>query len=423
MREIQQTATTVYKANVGNEARAVSALPPHLRSLYEWLKALFSEPPPPDLFALLHLMSLLLEGKLSPELLKALTALGQQPLGEGMSARELLAGAVADLAAPGKIIQHDDTCAAVNVATLLAMTDPLEYLQLLSGLASPAGEAQLKGGRTLRRMNVPDDDTRWLSQRLMAPALMNASVPDGLGLHYDAMKGRFANAGGEPVDRFGNVVAEEMALRGVPLEWHRELLSQAHAIAGRSLVIGRDATADITGQALGALAEAARRDPVSVILKGRGIEHAVTVTGVNADGSFRVLDPLGAGEEQFFTADELAKRLAGFLYLPGQLSPATERSMDTALRTHLKTRSPQELLAWLLEELDITSGGNNNTGGGTVDYTARSATLLASSPETQDFLTAVAAPQLNRPGMLKTTAQQLDALLRTLPEPELTGQR
>ena len=82
---------------------------------------------------------------------------------------------VQECATPSAVNQDTKgTCVATSIEIQLLRTNPAEYVRLVSGLASPAGEVKTAGGDVLKVEPdaLTDDTDRSLSQRLLAPALM-----------------------------------------------------------------------------------------------------------------------------------------------------------------------------------------------------------------------------------------------------------
>lgn len=166
--------------NAALEGEALDKLSPQDRARYLALKKTLqttsTDKPNGDPVAALALQAMLLEGKLpGGELLKNLSKLNQQKLGEGIDRQQLLGDVVQELAVPEAIAQHNrGTCVATSIEIQLVQKDPAEYVRLVSGLASPEGQVTTRGGDVLKVEEGALTDTtgRSLSQRLLAPALM-----------------------------------------------------------------------------------------------------------------------------------------------------------------------------------------------------------------------------------------------------------
>lgn len=167
--------------NVAVEADALAKLPPGDREKYLAVKkALLKSPGDP--VAALALQTMLLEGKLSepsvlglnPTLLGGLEKLATQELAPGVDRQQLLSDVVQELAVPEAIAQRNKgTCVPTAISIQLVQENPEEYVRLISGLASPEGTVTTKGGDVLKRDDTAlDDPQRALTQRLLAPALM-----------------------------------------------------------------------------------------------------------------------------------------------------------------------------------------------------------------------------------------------------------
>jgi hypothetical protein len=132
--------------------------------------------------SLLNSLKGLLESKrLSPELLTALENFQQAPLHPELAPQRmtLLRSALQELAFPERIEQHSKgTCAPTTVQILLALKNPVKYLEILKGLASPEGKvppAHLHNPDLMEREadTLKDDKSgRSLSSRLLQPAFM-----------------------------------------------------------------------------------------------------------------------------------------------------------------------------------------------------------------------------------------------------------
>jgi hypothetical protein len=122
------------------------------------------------------LHSLLVKGKLTPQVLDALQGLSTDRLAPKIDQRELVSQALIELDDPVAISQKSrGTCAPTSVQILIAMRNPLVYVGLLRGLASPSGSAKLPNGDTIQRepdWNSDNDGGRSIPSRLIQPALM-----------------------------------------------------------------------------------------------------------------------------------------------------------------------------------------------------------------------------------------------------------
>lgn len=162
---------------------ALDALPPEDKARFERVaKALES-----DQGAFKRLEALLVEGKLTgakdlkggASLLANLDALAAQPLAPELAGKRatLLADTLREIHDPSTVDQkHRNTCGAATVQSYLAATNPGDYVRLVAGLASPAGEVEMRdGGKLKRDANFMDgtDNGRTLTSRLLQPAIMN----------------------------------------------------------------------------------------------------------------------------------------------------------------------------------------------------------------------------------------------------------
>jgi hypothetical protein len=164
------------------EGTALEPLTTADRARYQAIKrALLAAPGDP--VAALALQTLLLEGALPGDkalgggatLLGQLAGLTKAELAAGVDRQALLADLVQEVAVPEAIAQRGrGTCAPTAIEIQLVHENPAEYVRLVAGLASPAGEVTTRGGDVLRRETdaLTDDTGRSVPQRLLAPALM-----------------------------------------------------------------------------------------------------------------------------------------------------------------------------------------------------------------------------------------------------------
>jgi len=144
---------------------------------------------------------LLSSQRLTPELLDAFKALQTASLHADLAPHRLtlLRSALQELAYPERIEQHSKgTCAATTVQIVLALKNPVQYLNILQNLASPEGKvppALLHGATDLEREveTLKDDRSgRSLSSRLLQPAFMEFA--NGPAAQYDNTRDRNFNA-------------------------------------------------------------------------------------------------------------------------------------------------------------------------------------------------------------------------------------
>lgn len=169
------------------EGDALMGLSPRDRERYQTVKASLLEPTPGkpdgDPVAALALQTMLLEGSLPGEragggrdtLLGGLAKLATQEVGAGIDRQQLLSDVVQEVASPMAINQSTKgTCVPTSIQMQLIQNNPAEYVRLVSGLASPAGEVTTAGGDVLKVEPdaLTDATGRSVSQRLLAPALM-----------------------------------------------------------------------------------------------------------------------------------------------------------------------------------------------------------------------------------------------------------
>ena len=183
--------------NVALEGAALDKLSAKDRARYLAVKKTLQAPsegkPQGDPVATLALQTMLLEGKLPGDkalggkdsLLTGLSKLNQQELAPGIDRQQLLSEVVQEVAVPEAIAQRNrGTCVPTSIEIQLVQQNPAEYVRLVSGLASPAGEVTTRGGDVLKREEgvLEDGTPRSISQKLLAPALME--LGDGLA-DYD----------------------------------------------------------------------------------------------------------------------------------------------------------------------------------------------------------------------------------------------
>ena len=185
-------------ANAAAEAAAVARLSPADREKYAALVALTgatASNPTGSPLARRALQQMLLAGTLTGQkdlasgkrLLDDLSALATEPLAQGIDRATIVTQTAIEVQNPARIDQQaKGTCVATTAGILLARLHPAEYVRLIAGLSSPAGQVKMAGGDTLTRVsdwNNDNDGDRTTSQRLLAPALMN----DGQFplFHYD----------------------------------------------------------------------------------------------------------------------------------------------------------------------------------------------------------------------------------------------
>lgn len=293
--------------NVALEGEALDKLSAKDRARYLSVKkTLLAEGegrPQGDPVAALALQTMLLEGKLpGGELLKNLSKLNKQELAPGVDRQQLLSDVVQEVAVPEAIAQRNrGTCVPTSIEIMLVQQDPAEYVRLIAGLASPAGEVTTAGGDVLKREEgvLEDGTSRSLSQKLLAPALME--LGNGLA-DYD----------NEADEHVGG------ALDG------KSGLTAAQADAVLESVFGQDFAFHTTGNAEEKKAGTdfvleeleAGRDVLVGIKWGTG-GHKVLVTGTETrDGVeyLKIINPWG--REELIPRDDFEERLRNVNYDP-----------------------------------------------------------------------------------------------------------
>ncbi len=202
-------------ANQAVEQAALAGWPEADRARYRRIADLVSALP----LARLSLQTLLLDGRLPGErrstdgtgLLAALDRLESAPLqpamdrdreGKRLDRAYLLGGLIQEIAFPSCISQNAKrTCTVTTAQILMAKHHPAEYVRLVTGLASPSGEARLANGDTVARVAGTEHwgtCGRTASARLWQPAMMEygnqsatydnvADVSDPGGLRYSGL--------------------------------------------------------------------------------------------------------------------------------------------------------------------------------------------------------------------------------------------
>lgn len=175
-----EAASAAFAAGRGAEARAIAALPDAGRARYEAVAKLCEG----STLARRGLQRLLLDGQLpGPQdlrgeatLLDQLHGLATQPLAPGIDRGALVSEVVAEIENPIRINQHGKgTCGATTAQILLIRQNAGEYVRLVRGLASPAGKAQMVGGKTLSRHHdwaADNDNGRSNPSRMFQSAVM-----------------------------------------------------------------------------------------------------------------------------------------------------------------------------------------------------------------------------------------------------------
>ncbi|MDX2010506.1 MAG: hypothetical protein SFW67_09965 [Myxococcaceae bacterium] len=249
--------------NATLEGDALLGLSPKDRERYQKVKETLLTPAPGkphgDPVAALALQTMLLEGKLpgakalgsKDTLLGGLEKLATQEVGQGIDRQALLADVVQEVCSPSAVSQSTKRTCSVTTAQIQLMRDnPAEYVRLVSGLASPAGEVRTVGGDVLKVQAgaLTDSTTRSLSQRLLAPALMElgngqADYQNGTDEHVG---GELDGKGGLHTGQVDRVLesltgkAHQWTTQGTTDEKHRHLVAtvDAQLKAGKSLMVG-----------------------------------------------------------------------------------------------------------------------------------------------------------------------------------------
>lgn len=176
-------------SNEGKVKEAVAKLGPEQQQQYEAVAAQTVGRPT----AQLALQTMLLDGRLTGgkdhkdqgSALVHLSTLASQKLADGVDRRTLVSEVIGELENPVRINQHGvGTCGATTAQILLIRQNPAEYVRLMTGLASPAGKAEMAGGDTIERVSDWNDDSdvnwqgaRTTASRLFQPAVMDYGEP------------------------------------------------------------------------------------------------------------------------------------------------------------------------------------------------------------------------------------------------------
>lgn len=125
------------------------------------------------------LLQLLLSGKLTKfdvsgrktDLLEQLVAVDKQVLAQGVSRADLIRSLLIEINDPTNPAQRERlTCATIAASVVLIRANPVEYVRLVAGLASPSGSVKTVNGTVLRR-NIDwaneNDGGRTTSVRLL----------------------------------------------------------------------------------------------------------------------------------------------------------------------------------------------------------------------------------------------------------------
>jgi hypothetical protein len=184
-----ESAKKANEANAAKVAEAVAKLSPEEKKQYEAVSAQTVGRPT----AQLALEAMLLDGRLTQgkdlkgggSALKHLATLSAQPLAKDVDRRTLVSEVIGELENPVRINQHGvGTCGATTAQILLIRQNPAEYVRLMTGLASPAGKAEMAGGDTIERVEDWNDDSdvnwggaRTMASRIFQPAVMTYGEP------------------------------------------------------------------------------------------------------------------------------------------------------------------------------------------------------------------------------------------------------
>lgn len=272
------------------ETEALARLSTTERSQYLRVQRQLSADP----VAKLALQALLFEGKLpGGALLKNLSKLTTQPLGEGIDRARLIADVVQEVATPTCINQQDkNTCVATAATIQLVLQNPAEYVRLISGLASPEATVTTLGGDVLKVEGTPDSASRrTLSAQLLTPALME--LGNGI-FNYDEASDttQYGPFGAPGLLAFGaDLVAA--SITGKDYTW-------APAVAPLK---------GVTMDAIVAQLEKGNTVLAGIDYQGRG-GHELLVTGLEThDGCeyVRVINPWG--REELIPRDEFQEQL------------------------------------------------------------------------------------------------------------------
>ncbi|HEX8706455.1 MAG TPA: hypothetical protein VF815_46905 [Myxococcaceae bacterium] len=270
--------------------------------------------------AALALQKLLFEGrvpggkdlKAEGNVLQHLAALaGEAPLHEDVNRKELLGQLVQELATPSAIAQGGrGTCAPTALSIDLNIHHPAEYARLMRGLATPKGEVELLSGQKLVRepdTSFEDDNSgRALTQRLMAPALMEKS--NGKDNYRDSAKKKDRNAGataGELDELYDAVYGRDMKyMQGQKNRGEMMKQIDSELKSGQNVMAG--IYFDKTGKEGG---------------------HKVLVTGTAREGGKDYIQYINPwGKQERMERAEFESRLKSINYDPNASQPSTQPS-------------------------------------------------------------------------------------------------
>lgn len=188
------------KIDAAQEAAYVAALPPDQQRQYQQIKQTLNG----NSAAQAQLALLVVDGKAKQTdtqgktLLDDLARITQGPMTNGLSSRQVLTDAIADVTDPSTIFQgYKGTCTATSIQSELAQREPAEYARLVAGLATGDGKVTLQDGKTVLDSHQYYDGSQSTSEGLLSPALEEAEARHAGG-HYNLKDDRIEFGGLNP---------------------------------------------------------------------------------------------------------------------------------------------------------------------------------------------------------------------------------
>lgn len=302
-----KSAQALVTGNSALEQKQLAQLPPSERANYASVRDSLSKSNNP--VAVLALQKMLFNGTLqgSKDLLNQGTVLDHlsqiaqgQNLDKRVDGKLLLSDLVQELATPSAINQGGrGTCAPTATAINLDIHQPAEYARIMQGLASPSGEVTTASKQTLRReadTSFKDDgSSRALTQRLLAPAIMEVANQDRD--YHDSADAAHRNAGA--------------SAKGV------QLLSNMLYGGGWDYKNVNDKNRDQAMEQLKAEVQQQHQDVMIGMHYGQSKTsgHELLVTGFEKLGNTEYVDYVNPwGQEERMTRDNFERRLTGMTF-------------------------------------------------------------------------------------------------------------
>ena len=283
------------------------------------------------------------ENRFTPEVMEALKNLESAPLHEDLKTQKtaIIRSALQDIAFPNSINQHSKgTCAPTTIQIMLALQQPERYLDVLTGLVSPGGEAAKipvnKSGDTLKRVDstmTDDSSGRSISSRIIQAAFMEyANDADTYDNAADKSSSGSANYGGLGIEGTSELFS---SLTGrsdcVPVKLvdsgKAEKIRQSK-IDPKSLTSALGFEPALSSSDLAASVEkhlTGKQEPVSVGITWGKASHQILVTAMKDDKVY-FMNPWG--QLQTMPRDEFEKRL--FLAIIGKDAGTEKNKPDVS---------------------------------------------------------------------------------------------